>query len=251
VAARIKNGRRFGAAFVAAMMLSTSARAETFSIAWDHELAFDFDRGQYEQSLQQIVSQGYAAASSFLGIARQGSLQITIYTPEHYEKVFGSDAERMRGAHYSRDAIHVNGGNRLNSQFASEIAHEMTHAVLDYQGTAHRLPAWFNEGLAERVAWIQRGLDVLATHQADELKRSVAQDARAPLQLKGPLRPFGYLESYAAVLLLEQRAGRRGLLSIATKTLGGEPFESALRKETHWSMNELERELTIWIERLD
>jgi hypothetical protein len=144
----------------------------------------------------------------------------------------------------------VNGGNRLDGPFAGELAHEMTHAVLDYRGTAHRLPAWFNEGLAERVAFRLRGLEGLAGAQVELLKRSVEHGEFSALPPRQYLSQFQYLQAYAAVCFIEQKIGREGLLRIARKTMEGEAFEKALQSETHWSQAELERALVSWVENL-
>jgi hypothetical protein len=226
---------------VAAMVLWDTASAQEVETSWDPDLSFDFDRAHYEELLQQIVTQGYTAASGFLGMARHGSLRVFIYSNDHYGKVFGEDARRRRGAHYARNAIYVNGGNRLDGRFAGEIAHEMTHAVLDYRGTGHRLPAWFNEGLAERVGWAQRGLVGLASTQAAELKNAAEHGEE-------PLSSLGYLQSYAAVLFLEHKAGRAALLRVTKKTLEGESFDSALRAETHWSTSDFERAFAVSVQ---
>jgi hypothetical protein len=233
---------------MAAMVLWGTAGAQEVETSWDPDLSFDFDRSHYQELLQQIVTEGYAAASGFLGITRNGSLRVFVYSKDHYEKVFGEAAGRRRGAHYSRNAIYVNGGNRLDNRFAAEIAHEMTHALLDYRGTAHRLPAWFNEGLAERVGWARRGLVGLASTQANELKSAAEHGEWPPLQDKEPLSAFGYLQSYAAVVFLEHKAGRAVLLRVAKKTLEGESFQSALREQTHWSTSELERAFAVSVQ---
>ncbi len=233
---------------VAAMVLCDAAGAQEVETSWDPDLSFDFDRAHYQELLQQIVSQGYAAASGYLGMTRTGSLRVFVYSKDHYEKVFGEDAGRKRGAHYARNAIYVNGGNRLDGRFAAEIAHEMTHAVLDYRGTGFRLPAWFNEGLAERVGWSQRGLNGLASNQADELKNAAEHGEWPALQVKEPLSRFGYLQAYAAVAFLEQKAGHAALLRAIKKTLEGESFDNALRAETHWSTSDFERAFAIWVQ---
>jgi hypothetical protein len=224
----------------AAMAPWNAAGAQEVDITWDTDLSFDFDRAHYQELLQQSVTQGYAAASQFLEMTRTGSLRVFVYNKEHYEKVFGEAAGRRRGAHYSRNAIYVNGANRLDNRFAAEMAHEMTHAVLDSRGTAHRLPAWFNEGLAERVGWAQRGLTALASNQADELRNAAEHGELPPLQSTEPLSSFGYLQAYATILFLEQKAGRPALLHVTKKTLEGEPFDHALRGETRWSTSDLE-----------
>jgi len=233
------------AAAAGALTLWNTASAQVVETSWDPDLAFDFDRAHYQELLQQIVTQGYAAASTYLGMTRSGPLRVYVYNKEHYEKAFGEAAGRRRGAHYSRNAIYVNGGNRLDGHFAGEMAHEMTHAVLDFQGTGHRLPAWFNEGLAERVGWAQRGLTGLAGNQADQLKVAAEHGELPPLQVREPITTFGYLQSYAAVLFLEHKAGKAALLRVAKKTLEGEAFDSALREETRWSTSDLERALAV------
>jgi hypothetical protein len=237
------------AATCVAALVGGTAEAQQIDITWDPELSFDFDRAHYQELLQQIVAQGYAAASSFLDMTRTGSLRVSVYAKEHYEKVFGEAAGRRRGAHYARGAIFVNGGNRLDGHFAKEIAHEMTHAVLDYRGTGHRLPAWFNEGLAERVGWGQEGLDGLANRQAEELRNAAEHSELGALQAREPLSTFGYLQSYAAVVYLEQKAGRPAMLRLTKKTLEGETFEHALQQETHWSMSAFERAFADWAQR--
>jgi hypothetical protein len=233
-------------AMAAAMVLCDTAGAQEVETTWDPDLSFDFDRAHYQEMLQQIVTQGYAGATGYLGMTRNGSLRVFIYSKDHYEKVFGEEAGRRRGAHYSRNAIYVNGGNRLDDRFAGELAHEMTHAVLDTRGTAGRLPAWFNEGLAERVGWAQRGLTGLTSSQAAELKGTAEHGELPPLQRREPLSSFGYLESYAAVLFLEHKAGKAALLRVTKKTLEGESFDAALREETHWSTtSDFERALAV------
>jgi hypothetical protein len=237
-------------ALLAACLLGGAARGGEVSITWDRELAFDFDRSQYQTSLEQIVSQAYRAACGFLGWSREGTLRVAVLTHDHYEKQFGSDAESSQGACYSGGEIFVNGGNRLDGLIMREIAHEMTHAVLDYRGTAHRLPTWFNEGLAERVGWSQRGLSALEPIQAQELKNAAEHNSLPPLQIRGPLSPLGYLHSYAAIVFLEEKATRPEILRIAKKTLEGSPFDAAFRDATHWSTADLDRALSAWAERL-
>jgi hypothetical protein len=233
-----------------ALLVSARAGAAEVDIAWDPGLSFDFDREHYEALLQQIVSQGYQEASAFVGLSREKPLRIFVYTHEHYEKEFGTSAEISRGAHYSRDAIYVNGGSRLDGHFAGTLAHEMTHALLDYRGTGHTLPVWFNEGLAERVSFLRQGLADLATNQATSIKDAREHGFLTPLQGKNYLSRFGYLQSYAAVLFLEQKLGRKVVLAVAKRTLEGAPFERALYQETQWTQAELEQAFSEWSDQL-
>jgi hypothetical protein len=239
-----------GLALAALFALPASGRAAEVDIAWDPGLAFDFDHEHYQGLLKQIVSQSYDEAAAFTGLTRDKPLRIFVYTHPHYEKEFGTSAEISRGAHYSRDAIYVNGGSRLDAHFAGTLAHEMTHALLDYRGTGHALPVWFNEGLAERVSWLHQGLDELASNQASQIKGAREHGFLTPLQAKNALSPFGYLQSWAAVLFLEQKLGRKAVLAVAKKTLDGLPFERALYQETQWTQAELEQAFNEWSDQL-
>jgi hypothetical protein len=233
-----------------ALLVSARAGAAEVDIAWDPGLAFDSDRERYRGAVQLIVSQGYAAASAFVGLSRDKPLRIFVYTPEHYEREFGTSAQTSSGAHYSRDAIYMNGGRRLDSRFAGTMVHEMTHALLDYRGTGQLLPVWFNEGLAERVSWLHQGLDDLANSQATSIRNAQEHGVLTPLQAHDHLSAFGYLQSYAAVLFIEKKRGRKAVLAVAKKTLEGVPFERALYQETQWTQAELELAFSEWADQL-
>lgn len=144
----------------------------------------------------------------------------------------------------------VGAGAQVQISWDPDLAFEWDRAVLDHAGTAHRLPTWVNEGLAERLSWKRRGLEDLAPNQVWELKGALGEGRLLPLPARGYLTPFGYLQSYAAVLFLERKVGKERLLAIVRRTLDGEPFERALDAETRLTPAQLERELASWVEHL-
>lgn len=218
-------------------------------IAWDQDLAFEHDRENYQRALSRIVEEAWRLAQTETGLALRRPVKVRVHSRAGYEQTFGTGAAWNRGAHYLRGEIHVNGGNRLDDGFAGGIAHEMVHAVLDHRGTAWRLPTWLNEGLAERVAWQRKGLADLAPNQVEELKYAGRQRVLTPLPLRGLAREQ-YLHCYAAVLFVEQKAGKEKLLAVVRRTLEGEAFERALDGETRWSTADLEREFADWVDHL-
>lgn len=228
------------------------ARADSppVEIAWDQDLAFEHDRESYQRTLSGIVEDAYRQASAETGFALRRGIKVRVHSRAGYEGAFGSGAAWSQGAHYRRGEIHVNGGNRLDDRFAGGIAHEMVHAVLDHQGTAWRLPTWLNEGLAERAGWRRQGVDGLAPNQVLEIQYHGRQRALVPLPAQGHLGRAGYLHAWAAVLFVEEKAGREKLLAVVRRTLEGEPFEKALDRETRWSVADLEREFADWVEHL-
>jgi hypothetical protein len=235
---------------LAALLLAASADAAAQpKITWDPDLAFEWDRKNYERVLGELVQRGFERACQGTGIAAKPP-EVHVLTRARYEERFGSGAVWNQGAHYHAGAIWVNGGARLDDAVAGLFVHEMTHAVLDHRGTGYLLPTWVNEGLAERLKWTSRGLEDLAPNQVWELKGALGQGQLLPLQARGYLSRFGYLQSYAAVLYVERKIGRERLLAIVRKTLAGEPFERALDAETRWTQTQLERAFRDWVDHL-
>lgn len=232
------------------LLIGLSARADApVAISWDQGLAFDYDRENYQRMLTDIVRTGCSRVSAELGLTLQRPLRINVYTPAHYEQLFGSVAAATWGAHYRQGAIYVNGGSRLNDRFAGTMVHELTHAMLDYQGTGTRLPTWLNEGLAERLAWKRKGLDELAPNQVMSIQAARRQGTLTPLPAWGAIK-MDYLQFYAAALFVEKKVGKDKLLAIVRRTLEGESFERVLDQEVRWSVSDLEREFVAWVDRL-
>jgi len=231
-------------------LMGLSARADApVVMSWDQDLAFDYDRENYQRLLTDIVQKGYSLVSAELGLTLQRPLKINVYTRGRYEKQFGTGAASTQGAHYRQGTVYVNGGSRLNDRFAGLMVHELTHAVLDYKGTGERLPTWLNEGLAERLSWKRKGLDDLAPNQVMEIQYARRQGALTPLPAGGLVR-INYFQFYAATLFVEKRVGKDKLLAIVRRTLQGESFERVLDQEVRWSVSDLEREFAAWVDRL-
>jgi len=232
------------------LVVGRSTRAASpLVMAWDKDLAFEYDRENYQQMLTDIVQKSHSLVASELGWPLQRPLTINIYTRGRYEKQFGTGAAFTQGARYYRGAIYVNGGNRLDDAFAGLMVHEMTHAFLDYRGTSSELPTWLNEGLAERLSWKRKGLDSLAPNQVMTIQYKRRQGALTPLPAWGQVR-MDYLQFYAAALFVEKKVGKDKLLAIVSRTLKGEPFERALDQEVRWTVVDLEREFIAWVDRL-
>ncbi len=143
----------------------------------------------------------------------------------------------------------MNGGSRFTSFFLGILVHEMTHAVLDRDGTARGLPLWLNEGWAERLSWKRQGAEDLTFAQKIELQAEAREHRLTPLPAWGRIR-FSYLQCRAAAMFLERAAGRDAMLAVVRRTLQGEPFERALDRETRWTVDDLNRKFVEWVEHL-
>jgi hypothetical protein len=240
---------RLAAAALAAL-LAAPARAADVDISWDRDLAFEWDRASYEKTLGDLVRTSHAEVSAWLGWALSRTLRIHVLTRARYEAQFGSDAAWNRGAHYQGGAIYVNGGARLDGWFQGLIAHETAHAFLDHGGTAGRLPTWVNEGIAERLGYRRQGQESLTTTQVSQLEDALDHRFLTPLPARGPPSRFGYLQSFASVLYLEQKFGKEQLLRIVKRALERGSFEEALDAELRLSVAQVEEGFRYWVDHL-
>jgi len=241
------------ALLLAAVLLALGAGragAADVQISWDKDLAFEWDRANYEKTLGEMVSASEAEVTSWFGWQRTRALQVRVITRARYESEFGSGMAWNSGAHYARGVIHVNGGARLDGWFAGMLSHEMTHAFLDDLGTGYRFPSWLNEGLAERLGYQTRGQRDLSTTQVQQLEVALQQRQLVPLNVGGRMTPFRYLQGFAAVLFLEKKLGKDNLLAVVRRVMRQSPFEQALDVELRWTMKRVEEEFSYWVDHL-
>jgi hypothetical protein len=225
------------------------ARADLIEVVWDQDQVFEHDRASYERQLRQLVERSYQLVSSETGLTLGRAIRLHVYSRGRYQKEFGLEAASTRGAHYRLGTIYLNGGNRLDDHLSGKLAHELTHAVLDRQGTLRNLPLWLDEGLAELLRWKHMGLPGLAPNQVIELQDQGRRRELVPLPTWGQLT-WTYLQCHAAVLFLEKRAGREKLRALVRRTLDGEPFERVLDAELRFTPVQLDREFAAWVEHL-
>jgi hypothetical protein len=219
-------------------------------VAWDPDLARPESREDYDRQLRAIVADARARVVAGLGLEPQHSLIVRVHSRAAFEREFGVASAHLDAARFVGDVVHLNGGARLDDRLAGLVVHEMVHAALDARGTAAALPRWLDEGLAERLAWSRKGREEPAPNQVAELRQAREGRRLTPLPRDWNLSPFGYLQSWAAVLFLERQFGRAKVMAVVKATLGGEPFENALRRETGWSIDDLERAFEAWVGRL-
>lgn len=232
-----------------ALVAAAPARAADIQISWDPALAFEWDRANYERLLRQAVARAEADVTAWLGMEHRRALRVEVVTRPQYERRFGQ-AVWTSGARYASGAIWVNGANRLDDGFGALMVHEMVHAVLDDRGTGGALPAWLNEGLAMRLGFRHQGQESLTFPQINQLEDGLEHKLLLPLPARGGLSQFGYLQSYAAVLFLEQKLGRDGLLRVVRRALKEASFERALDAELRWTMREIEEGFRYWVDHL-
>jgi len=232
---------------VAGLAAALAARGAEVAIQWDPDLARPDDRAAYERTLRAMVQDARARVVAGLGMEPGPLLTVKVHSRAGYEREFGTDAAHQDAARFLGEVVHVNGGARLDDRLAGLLVHELAHAALDAGGKARALPRWLDEGLAERLSWQRRGLDGPSPGQVAELKQAREARTLVPLSSDRELDRSGYLKSWAAVVFLERRHGRDRVLATVKATLGGERFETAMRRELSLSTEELEKDFAAWV----
>ncbi len=231
----------------AGLAAALAAQGADVAIQWDPDLARPDDRAAYERTLRAMVQDARARVVAGLGLEPGPELTVKVHSRAGYELAFGTDAAHQDAARFVGEVVHVNGGARLDDKLAGLLVHELAHAALDAGGKARALPRWLDEGLAERLSWQRRGQDGPTPSQAAELKQARERKELLPLSVDRELDRSGYLKSWAAVVFLERRYGRDRVMATVRATLGGEPFEKAMRREMSLSSEELEKDFAAWV----
>jgi hypothetical protein len=231
----------------AGLAAALAARGAEVAIQSDPDLARPDDRAAYERTLRGMVQDARARVVAGLGMEPGPLLTVKVHSRAGYERTFGTDAAHQDAARFVGEVVHVNGGARLDDRLAGLLVHELAHAALDAGGKARSLPRWLDEGLAERLSWQRRGQDGPSPGQVAELRQARERKELLPLPVDRELDRSGYLESWAAVVFLERRYGRERVMATVRATLGGEPFEKAMRRELSLSSEELGKDFAAWV----
>jgi hypothetical protein len=235
------------AALAAAGPGGARAAPPEVKVAFDADLVRPDDRGAYERTLREMVADARARVVAGVGMEPAPRTEVRVHSRAGFEARFGGEAAGRDAARYEGDVIHLNGGARLDDRVAGLLVHELTHAALDAGGRARSLPRWLDEGLARRLEMARRGLSRPAPSQAAELRQARDAGRLVPLPREGELDPLGYLRAWAAVAWMEDRFGRDRVLAVVKATLAGEPFGTALRRETGLSEDDLDAAFSAWV----
>jgi hypothetical protein len=85
-------------AVAGALALAAPARAANVEISWDRDLAFEWDRDNYEKTLGAIVRSSHDEVSAWLGWTLSRTLQVRVLSRARYEGQFGTSGLEPRGA---------------------------------------------------------------------------------------------------------------------------------------------------------
>jgi hypothetical protein len=215
----------------------------------------DFERrsasADFERAVLGVLEAGYDRLDELLGLRPRRALAVWIYDPGFFDAQFAGLFPYPAAGFY-HGAIRVRGDLRVGQALVRTLHHELVHAALDAEAPSLVLPAWLNEGLAEWFEARATGRRALSAAEARVLAQASASGDWIPLPalsapsfggLRADAAGLAYLESRAALQLLEQRRGPRGIEELVELTLRLRDVDRALRRSHRTSVAELDASL--------
>jgi hypothetical protein len=215
----------------------------------------DFERrslsADFERAVLAVLESAYDRLDELLGLRPRRALAVWIYDPGVFDAQFAGLFPYPAAGFY-HGAIRVRGDLGVGGALVRTLHHELVHAALDAEAPSLILPAWLNEGLAEWFEARATGHRALSEAEARVLAQASRSGAWIPLPALSapsfgglPVEAVGlaYLESRAALQVLEARRGPRGLEELVELTLRLRDVDRALRRSHRTSVAELDATL--------
>jgi len=169
----------------------------------------------FERGVLAALEDAHKQVREQLKVEPRNRVRVLVYAPDAFDADYAGRFG-FRAAGFWDGAIHVRGGQQLDSRLVSTLHHEYVHSALETVVPRDLWPAWLNEGMAEYFERVALGQYHLIGPEDRRLRAAVADGEWIPLsELTGPtmtgLRQaqaeLAYLESYAVVEMMFRRAG--------------------------------------------
>ncbi len=215
-----------------------------FRVTYDHQFA----GRAYGDQVVEVLEQARAAMAKQLGRTLSRPLDVRLYTRAHYLEAYQHRFGFATVGFYD-GAIHVVSAKRPRNELYALVVHEYVHALFQ-EATGSHQPFFLNEGIADRAEEAARGRPRLSREEWRRLLDALRANEWIPLEslvqgfsgLKGSQALLAYLESRAAIELIEQkRPGAVAAFLHACASTGD--WQRALASATGWDTRGLERAL--------
>ena len=221
-----------------------SLESQHFLLTYDHQFA----GREYGEQVVEVLEQARNQMERQLGRTLSRPLEVKLYTRAHYLEAYQHRFGFATVGFYD-GAIHVVSAKRPRNELYALVVHEYVHALFK-EATGSHQPFFMNEGIADRAEEAARGRPQLSREEWRRLLDALRSDEWLPLGslvqgfsgLKGARALLAYLESRAAIELLEAR--RPGsVAAFLAACASGQTWQDALRTATGWDTAGLERAL--------
>jgi hypothetical protein len=221
-----------------------SLDSKHFLLTYDHQFA----GREYGEQVVEVLEQARSEMERQLGRTLSKPLEVKLYTRAHYLEAYQHRFGFATVGFYD-GAIHVVSAKRPRNELYALVVHEYVHALFK-EATGSHQPFYLNEGIADRAEEAARGRPQLSREEWRRLLDALRAGEWLPLDslvqgfsgLKGAQALLAYLESRAAIELLEARHPG-SVAAFLAACAGGETWQAALSSSTGWDTRGLERAL--------
>jgi hypothetical protein len=212
-----------------------------FRLIYDHQFA----GRPYGLRVARMLEQVRAHMLETMGLELDRVLDVRLYTKAHYLTSYKHRFGFATVGFYD-GTIHVVSARRPRDELLALLTHEYGHALFKQALGGHQ-PFFLNEGICDREEERVRGRKRIPRGEWRQLLDALREERWIPLAtlvegfggLEGKRALLGYLESRAAVELIETRhAG--AIARWLRRCAAGEAWEGALQAETGWNTAALE-----------
>ena len=202
-----------------------------------------------DQLLSTLESEYQDLARTF-GSEPHSSIRVVLYTREAFFDVTRAPTW-MGGLNDGQLRIPLRGMDSVTPQLARVLKHELTHSFIG-DITAHRCPAWLNEGIAQALEprlLGSRTAQLAQLFQAErELPLNMLEGGFSSLSKEEAA--LAYDESLFAADYLVEHYGMPGVVRVLQRIGAGDSSESSLRSVLHTDYSSLDHDLRAELARL-
>ena len=204
----------------------------------------------FERAVLNQLESAYDEVRRAYDMRPRHDTQVWIYDPDIFEANFSGQFSFSAAGFYERRSgrIYVRGDTTVDYHLTNTLHHEYFHAVLDAVTDVSRVPAWFNEGMAQHFGGVAIGKRGLSRGEAQFLANANRQGTWLPLQristptfagLTSDEAGLAYLQSYAMVEYLLHKGGKNRMRSFMRRYLRGGNMNRLLEREFRMDLEEL------------
>ena len=203
---------------------------------------------RFENGVLEVLEAAYDRLDQFLGLRPRRPITVVIYDPEIFDQQFAG-LFRFSAAGFYSGKIHIRGDTEVHTPLIRVLHHELVHAAFHAEVPNLRLPAWFNEGVAEWFGARAVGQRQLSHQQAQYLRQVGLQGRLFALSDLGSssfshLAPApahqAYLQSHAFIGYLARLYGERSLHELCRDFVRKQDLARAFRRTYRMDLDRLQ-----------
>lgn len=200
--------------------------------------------------IQDALSQARREVGSDFAFWPQHKTVVIVYSAEQFRQLRQNAPEWAGGQYDGKIRMPLPGTGMDLNEVKRILAHEYTHA-LTYELTQNRLPAWFNEGLAEYEGWKHGRPPWLLLRQALKTTQLIpwaALSSYFTAASSTQQAALAYEQAHSIVAYLVARYSFWKIKRLLQEVANGQPLEHALTAVYRLKPARLEENWRAWLE---